>query len=62
MFTGNPDDLRGGSSRLEQAILHVLAPLAACLVWLSCLTLLVLNRHEAAGLVRDLARALRTSR
>ncbi|XP_043215270.1 contactin-like [Amphibalanus amphitrite] len=31
---GNPDDLRGGSSRLEQAILHVLAPLAACLVWL----------------------------
>ncbi|MBO6765728.1 hypothetical protein [Maricaulis sp.] len=35
---------------------------AACLVWLSCLALLVINRHEAAGLGRDLLRALRTSR
>lgn len=35
---------------------------AACLVWLSCAAILVLNRHEAAGLVRDLPRALRTSR
>jgi hypothetical protein len=35
---------------------------AACLVWLSCAAILVLNRHEAAGLVRDLLRALRTSR
>ena len=31
---GNPDDLRGCSSRLSQAVLHVLAPLAACLLWL----------------------------
>lgn len=36
--------------------------LAACLVWLSCLTLLILKRQDATGLACDLLRAVRTSR
>ena len=35
---------------------------AACLVWLSCLTLLVVKRHDALALACDLLRAVRTSR
>jgi len=35
---------------------------AACLVWLSCLTLLVIKRQDALGLGCDLLRAVRTSR
>ena len=35
---------------------------AACLVWLSCLTLLILKRQDAMALACDLLRSVRTSR
>ena len=36
--------------------------MAACAVWVSCLVLLILKRQDAAALVRDLGRALFTTR